>query len=182
MQNTYSDHTTFYGWATRLHGMIQFIDATPEQSPVFHTEELICDGKRYHWKAWVDLTPLAYKPDVERRFVGQRCREREAIQDAARQAVMHLRQHYDLEFELSEYQLVPQKGSDGLSILIPRPGDDEDPRVREIATHILTQEALYTRILEEYNKVHEKHHMAKHGIKYMRRALYLRNDPDQGTG
>ena len=103
MQNSYSDPAVLRGWATRLRRMIQFIGATAEQLPIFHTEEQILDGKRYHWKAWVVLTPLAHRPDVERRFVGHRRWEREAIQDAARLAILHLHQHYDREFEDSEY-------------------------------------------------------------------------------
>lgn len=182
MQKSYSDHSEFRGWSKRLLEMMQFIGATAEQLPVFHTEEQICDGKRYHWKAWINLVPLAYKPDTECQFVGQRYREREAIQDAARQAVLHLRQHYDSEFEHSEYQLIPQRGSDGSSFQIPCPGDDEDPRIREVATHVLAQEILYTRVLKEYQKVHQKYHLAKHGIKNMRRELDRYNEPDQGTG
>ena len=156
--------------------------ATAGQLPIFHTEEQMIHDRRYQWKAWVTLIPLAYRPDTECRFAGYRRQEKDAIQDAARLAVLHLHRHYDEEFKDSEFQLIPQEGNHKFSTLVPLPNDDEHPQLHEAATHIITQEALYIRTLSEYQRMHRKYYLAKQVGHNIQRELLRRNTPDLGSG
>lgn len=103
MPNSYSNPTELRGWAAILWRMQQYMGATVWKLPIFHTEEQRIHGRRYQWKAWVTLIPLACMHDVECRFVGYHVRGKDAIQDAARLVVQHLRHHYDEEFKDSEF-------------------------------------------------------------------------------
>lgn len=145
--------------------------ATIWNFPIFHSKEQWIHGRRYKWKAWVTLITLTYRPDVECQFVGYRIKEMDAIQHAARLAVLHLRQHYDEEFEDSEFQLIPQEGHDVHSVLVPEPKEDKDRRLHEAATHIVSQEALYARTLNEYQAMHRELYLSRQEVHILRREL-----------
>lgn len=160
------------GWPAKLWQIQQFLGATAWHKPVFHAKSQIEDGQFFEWKAWVTLTPLPTRPDRSRKFFGFRSEEKDAVQDAAREAVLYLRGYYDLELDEGPFDLIPQRVSQGDAYSTPQIAPDDDPRLEVASGHIVFQEAIYSRILAECQTMHRQLFESQRTVRHLQQDIH----------
>lgn len=160
--------------------MQRSLGAGDRHKPVFHSVSRHAPDDSVTWKTWVDLVPLPVHPDRERRFYGRRSERWDSIQDAARDAVLHLRRYYDPEFDETVYDLIPQRVPRDGTYLTPDPREMDDPRLHVAARYIVHQETMYSRAIQESFTLRRQLRHVQRELYEIQQELYRRNLVEEG--